>query len=253
MNAKTILFLVTSLSIEIALIVSSLTGSIIGKPVFATLLEKNTLTDQNKIGNLLTPNDTNTDQTNQLDNVLLQNQSDELDRAKSDVANQQKAGPIIQGIKDSQLADRIFPLIIAKIDGFTILKKMDGQELLRKILPYVDVKVEVTQPRGNYVSYRTDEDGGKSYTSADAKCSEEDGVLVGGGFSSDIAANDNARGVFYKDKDLWHVQIPPGPPNRGGSVTAFAECIKVELGIKPPESAPSVILPPGGGPLVPPE
>src|SRR5689334_13945915 len=103
MNAKTILFLVTSLSIEIALIVSSLTGSIIGKPVFATLLEKNTLTDQNKIGNLLTPNDTNTDQTNQLDNVLLQNQSDELDRAKSDVANQQKAGPIIQGIKDSQL------------------------------------------------------------------------------------------------------------------------------------------------------
>jgi len=106
--------------------------------VLAILLDGNADPDQGNVGGgLLTEqNKTDTRQPNQSGNNLVDNQqlqSDSVDTTASDIVNQQKVGPIIQGIKDSELVDRLFPLILQKIDGVTIMNKISPQDLLLKL------------------------------------------------------------------------------------------------------------------------
>jgi hypothetical protein len=103
--------------------------------VLAILLDKSATSQSNAEGLLTDENKTDTGQPNQLGNNVVDNNrlGDSVDTTTSDIANQQKAGPIIQGIKDSELVDRLFPLILQKIDGATIMQKVGPQDLLLKL------------------------------------------------------------------------------------------------------------------------
>jgi hypothetical protein len=48
-----------------------------------------------------------------------------------------------QAMADKQLLDRIFPQIIKRIDGATLLQKIDAKLLVQKMLPYIQVKLRM--------------------------------------------------------------------------------------------------------------
>src|SRR5215210_3682746 len=53
-----------------------------------------------------------------------------------------------QFLADKLLLDRLFPQIIKRIDGSTLLRKIDAKTLAAKVLPYLDLNVAVTERPG---------------------------------------------------------------------------------------------------------
>jgi hypothetical protein len=85
----------------------------------------------------------------------------------------------------SNWQNRVFPLIIKKIDGTTLLQKIDENLLAQKVFPYLNVNVVATQRVGQVSDEKVS--GIKFKTAqATASCSPDE-IAVGGRF--------------------WHVQV----------------------------------------------
>ena len=177
---------------------------------------------------------------------------------------QSNVGTLVQIQQDKELVNRLFPYIIQKIDGKTLAQKIDAATLLQKIdaktlaakvLPYLDVNVVAIERPGP--TYNIDITGlAERRTIAKASCAPEES-LIGGGFDrsgSEHAAPfySHKESLFNPDTKRWFV--PPDTKTwmattyfeSDGSITTYAECLKVELGLNPTYQAP------GGPPLQPP-
>jgi hypothetical protein len=264
MKRRTISLTFILLSIATTLVMSSVAVSITSRPAYAALLEKNTLTDQEKLGDLLLPNETDNVQTSkpgEPDQPEIQIQNETLDTTKSDLITQQQAGPVLQDIRDRALVDRIFPKIVEKLDGATILKKvngkqlleklngqqllekLDGNQLLEKVLPFMKITVKpITQPNPTRVSFSCPPVGqcGAENANSVANCGPEDGVAVGGTIDFSKAEGDVDLSTALTSNDGF---IVTGLFDTDGSVKATVLCMKIDS---------TGIPAPGGGPLVPP-
>jgi len=170
-----------------------------------------------------TSNNPNSEATSALDNG-------QISKQQSDI--------VIQSMQDDQLVERIFPLIINKLDGATILKKVDGQQLLEKVLPYLDIKLVDREQLG---SKKVVDVSGilTKYADSLAICNDDE-IVSGGGFvtTGDISSSDRFS------SNGWHVTAHSATDF---SIEGNAQCVKIEVGVKPAAS-----LAPGGSPLLPP-
>jgi hypothetical protein len=151
-----------------------------------------------------------------------------------DVITLPKGKAYIQLLNDAELVDRILPLIVEKIDVNMLIAKADGQQLLKKVLPYLDVKVTAYQREGDTKSYKLGSGGSNSGFGL-AKCESED-QLVGGGIWSPNSAIDGIwgsvklSGAFPEPSgDTWRTMYFL---KRDDTVTVYAQCVKTEVGIK---------------------
>src|SRR5918994_3326228 len=71
------------------------------------------------------------------------------------ITTQQQQETLAQATEDKQLLDRLFPQIIKRIDGNTLLQKINAKTLAQKVLPYLDLKVSVTERPGQTSSVNT--------------------------------------------------------------------------------------------------
>lgn len=154
--------------------------------------------------------------------------------------SKQQSDIVMQSMQDDALVKRIFPLIVDKLDGDTILKKVDAQQLLEKVLPYLDVRVSV---REEAVPVSTGKGGGIAVLHSQATCGQGE-ILVGGGFQGNTEVSSSSRG---ESDNTWRVQgYHPsdiyGSGNILSDLNAVAQCMKVEVDVKAPGGAP--LLPP---------
>jgi hypothetical protein len=153
---------------------------------------------------------------------------------------------------DSQLVDRIFPVVISKIDGATLLQKIDAKTLAAKVLPYLDLKVSVTEREGQTARVEgTGPDPPNKTIGGMAYCAPEE-TIVSGGFILYAGSGD-----IYSSKKIINPDWSVGARTGSGDLLTFATCLKVELGLagakqsqQPQSQQPS--LPLGGSPLQPP-
>jgi hypothetical protein len=140
-----------------------------------------------------------------------------------------KGEPLIKFLNDAELVDRILPLIVEKIDVNTLISRADGRKLLEKVLPFVDVKISASQQAGPKSTI--DVTGiAKNLHRQAANCNLGE-TLVGGGYdlgSSGLGANTPTRS--WRNGGEWSVL---GDFSVDGSIQAYAECLSVEVGIKP--------------------
>jgi hypothetical protein len=80
----------------------------------------------------------------------------------------------------SNWQNRVFPLIIKKIDGTTLLQKIDENLLAQKVFPYLNVNVVATQRVGQVSDEKV---SGIKFKTAQATAScAPDEIAVGGRF-----------------------------------------------------------------------
>jgi hypothetical protein len=174
---------------------------------------------------------------------------------------QSNVGTLVQIQQDKALVDRLFPYIIQKIDGkilaqkidaATLLQKIDAKTLTAKVLPFLDIKVNVVEKAGQTAKRGTNTGlavldksgkGGHMY----ASCGPDE-ALVSGGF----AAPKESVYSFRLYPNQWYLGASLGP---GESAASYANCLHAELSLReeprpPPPPPPS--RPPGGPPLQPP-
>jgi hypothetical protein len=157
---------------------------------------------------------------------------------------QSNVGTLIQIQQDKALVERIFPYIIQKIDGKTLAQKIDAATLLQKIdaktlaakvLPFLDIKVNVVSKEGQ-----------RNNNWMRATCGSGQ-TLVSGGFDAG-----SVYSFRLHPNNEWFVASSEGL-ERGA--LSYANCLHAELSLRqeprpPPPPPPS--QPPGGPPLQPP-
>ena len=157
------------------------------------------------------------------------NNSSDFGVINKDVITLPKGEAYIQLLNDAELVDRILPLIVEKIDVNTLISRADGRKLLEKVLPYVDVKISASQQPGPKSTI--DVTGiAKNLHRQHANCNLGE-TLVGGGYeiaSSGLGANTPT--TSWRNGGEWSVI---GDFSVDGSIQAYAECLSVEVGIKP--------------------
>lgn len=162
------------------------------------------------------------------------NNSSDIGVIDKDVITLPKGKAYIQLLNDAELVDRILPLIVEKIDVNMLIAKADGQQLLKKVLPYLDVKVTAYQREGDTKSYKLGSGGSNSGFGL-AKCESGD-QLVGGGIWS---PNSAVEGIWGSVKLSGAFPEPSGDTwrtmyflKRDDTVTVYAQCLKTEVGIR---------------------
>jgi hypothetical protein len=162
-----------------------------------------------------------------------------------------------QAMSDTQLLDRLMPLII---------KRLDGNMLAQKVLPYLDIKAVVNPRQSQAHQFSAPVDiardlglTGQSPPVMSAVRCDTGEVAVGGGFS------------FFGDPgdDYLAVSAPRGQNEwlsgayfaEEGSIQAKVTCLTIDVGLKAPQPFNLLNLrekpqppaqPPGGPPLQPP-
>jgi hypothetical protein len=164
---------------------------------------------------------------------------------------QQRAETLAQATADKQLLDRLFPQIIKRIDGNTLLQKIDAKTLAAKVLPYLDLKVSVTERPGQTSSVNTGGTSGRGIAQARAGCAPGE-TIVSSGFQNRVPGIPELNPMISR--------ILNNPPNNwltatgfteDGQLLSFANCLNVELALKDVQQ-PQPTPPPGGPPLQPP-
>jgi hypothetical protein len=161
-------------------------------------------------------------------------------------------------LADKLLLDRLFPQIIKRIDGATLLQKIDAKTLAAKVLPYLDISASVVRRDG--VANKLDVNDvardlgltGAEPLSSTAKCSNNGEIAVGGGFRFYSDPEDSyVGGEGLTGENGWHAY---GLMTDNGDIQASATCLTLNVGLKgapqPQPQQPSP--PPGGVPLQPP-
>jgi hypothetical protein len=169
---------------------------------------------------------------------------------------QQRAETLAQASVDKILLDRLFPQIIKRIDGNTLLQKIDAKTLAAKVLPYLDISASVVRRDG--VANKLDVNDiardlgltGAEPLSSTAKCNNGE-IAVGGGFRFYSDPEDSyVGGEGLTGENGWHAY---GLMTDNGNIQASATCLTLNVGLKgapqpqPQPQQPS--SPPGGPPL----
>jgi hypothetical protein len=163
---------------------------------------------------------------------------------------QEQAKTFNQGMADIQLLDRIFPIIIQRIDGkvlaqkidaATLLQKIDGKLLAEKLLPHIEVRLRFGDNYGPVTKVKKDPLAPDSYAGAEARCPLGSRVMGGGGQIAPYGNNDY-NGAIVKDNSI--VSMGPIPTQRfvlvgkmdsPGDLSAYATCLGVlaDVVVKP--------------------
>jgi hypothetical protein len=171
------------------------------------------------------------------------------------LVTQQRAETLAQAMADKQLLDRLFPQIIKRIDGNTLLQKINAKTLAAKVLPYLDISASVVRRDGTEgILDATDITRDLGLTSAllrssTAKCNDGE-TAVGGGFL--VQSVDPAETYLFSagsqpDLNGWSTNAQFGDK---GKIQASVVCLTLNVGLKDaqqPQQQPSP--PPGGPPL----
>ena len=162
-----------------------------------------------------------------------------------------------QYMADTELVDRIMPLIVKriddktlaqKIDVATLLQKIDAKTLAAKVLPYLDIKVVVTDRPGQTSIVKIGTLNTRAVGQTFAGCNQDE-TVVSGGFYNEVPQNSEADPlIFEKVQNQWKTAILF---TEDGKVHSYANCLKVGLGLKEEQQLEQ--LPPGGPPLQPPQ
>jgi hypothetical protein len=243
MKTKSELLIPCFCAIAIAMIVWSGTFGIRNQFTYASLLGGDTVSDQNNIGKLLV-NETSDGQTIEQGNIpqteVQQEENPEKqlsakDRTEETIPKSQ-SDIVMQDLKDTALVNRIFPLILKKldsaallkiVDGKQLLEKLDGKQLLEKVLPYLEVKPIVTHIEGESVSKVKAPTLGSAVFAMRASCPE--GTAVSGGYNLDsgaTAVSDELKGETYQ------VIVSQESSFEYSNSHAAIECLNLEVGVK---------------------
>jgi len=178
--------------------------------------------------------------------------------ATKGLITQQRAETLAQATEDKQLLDRLFPQIIKRIDGATLLQKIDAKTLAAKVLPYLDISASVVRRDGTEgILDATDITRDLGLTAAllrssTAKCNDGE-TAVGGGFL--VQSVDPAETYLFSAGSQpalngWNTNAEFGDK---GKIQASVVCLTLNVGLKgapqPQPQQPS--SPPGGPPLQP--
>jgi hypothetical protein len=132
--------------------------------------------------------------------------------------DQQKS--LDQAMSDKQLLDRLMPLII---------NRLDSKMLAEKILPHLDLKVVLTQRPGQAVRV-VDE---SAFIKAQARCLPGE-TAVSAGFYHGLRGSYPYVTKFEREVDVPNVwTIISFIDGSGGILHTYAECLTVELALKP--------------------
>lgn len=166
------------------------------------------------------------------------------------IITQQRAETLAQATEDKQLLDRLFPQIIKRIDGNTLLQKIDAKTLAAKVLPYLDLKVSITERPGQRDTIKIPPLDTVGKIGASAAGCPSDEIIVSSGFThnNDYGVGGIVTSMTTPRPENW------GFPGGGWLISTrytddnqldfFANCLKVELALKD--------VPPGGLSLQPP-
>ena len=166
---------------------------------------------------------------------------------------------VVQIQQDKELVNRLFPYIIQKIDGKTLAQKIDAATLVQKIdaktlaakvLPYLDIKVNVVEKEGQKAKRGTNTglavlDKSKKSSNMYASCAPDE-TLVSGGF---VAGRETVWASKLFRPNEWFIGGSLGP---GESAASYANCLHAELSLREEPPPPPPSRPPGGAPLQPP-
>ena len=166
------------------------------------------------------------------------------------ITTQQQQETLAQATEDKQLLDRLFPQIIKRIDGNTLLQKIDAKTLAAKVLPYLTVNVNTAI---RYAPAYRIEVGTTPFEKVDAKgsstikCNEGERA-VGGGFLLDAGGDSTMAVSVPAAGDSW---FNSATFQGDGYLRAYVTCLTANVGLsnaQPPLQPPS--QQPPGGPIV---
>jgi hypothetical protein len=163
------------------------------------------------------------------------------------IITQERGETMAQAIADKQLLDRLFPQIIKRIDGATLLQKIDAKTLAAKVLPHIQISVRMGQEYGPVVTVKKTGLAGTSFHNAEARCPVGTRVMGGGAELLPLNGKQFSTPVFGKlgsgvgDNNLVSLNIIP--TNRvsvvaklveSGTIMAHATCLgEAVVSLKP--------------------
>jgi hypothetical protein len=192
------------------MIVWSGTFGIRNQLAYASLLGGDSVSDQNNLGQLLL-NKTNEGQTNEQGNTI-QNQQDGQEQQSPgndkaiDVIPKSQSDIVMQDLKDTQLLNRILPMIINKIN-LTLTQRDTGRVPLEPVA------------YGGFQEVRADCNKNEIATGGGYKLSDFDAVRTSAKDGNSWVVN-----VWHPNK-LWHWLHS----DFGAGITVYVECLKLEL------------------------
>jgi hypothetical protein len=148
-----------------------------------------------------------------------------------------------QYVQDTELVDRIFPLIIQKIDGrtlaqkidvATLLQKIDAQTLAAKVLPYIQVVVPVRDVYGPLLKVSKSGFAPDTFERTSAKCPTGD-TAVGGGLLITTQAGGNGDNGIASLAPRASIVDGLAKMGKSGEIMAVAKCLRPEaiVSLKP--------------------
>jgi hypothetical protein len=163
---------------------------------------------------------------------------------------QQRAETLAQASVDKILLDRLFPQIIKRIDGNTLLQKIDAKTLAAKVLPYLTVNINtaIRYAEPSKISVGTTPfEKVDAKSSSTIKCNEGERA-VGGGFLLDAGGDSTMAVSVPAAGDSW---FNSATFQDDGYLRAYVTCLTANVGLsnaQPPLQPPS--QQPSGGPIV---
>jgi hypothetical protein len=127
--------------------------------------------------------------------------------------------------QEKELADRLLPNIIQRIDGQTLLQKIDAKTLAAKVLPFLDVKVAITERPGQTSPTKM---GTVNIQHATPKCSGAE-TAVSAGFTHRVTGDLSV--MHFKrepNTNAWEIATIIDD----GTLRSFVECLRVGLALK---------------------
>jgi hypothetical protein len=196
-------------AIAIAMIVWSGTFGIHNQLAFASLLGGDTISGQNHLGQLLV-NETRDGQTNEQGNTIQKQQDGQEQKSHRndkaiDAIPKSQSDIVMKDLEDTQLLDRILPIIIKKIN-LTITQRDTGR-----------IALDPTRYLG--------------MQEVRADCDKNE-IVTGGGYRlGDV----DAVTTSVKDGNSWLVRVwhpnkdfHPTHTDFGSGITVYVECLKLE-------------------------
>jgi hypothetical protein len=159
------------------------------------------------------------------------------------IITQQQAEKLDQAMEDKKLLDRLFPQIIKRIDGATLLQKIDAKTLAAKVLPHIQVTLRMGQVYSPLVHVKKTGIAGDSFHTVEAICPPGTRVMGGGGEISpkNLAGELKAYRAASEAADNNMVALQIIPTNRldmvakmdtSGDIKSSATCLGGEADVK---------------------
>ena len=156
------------------------------------------------------------------------------------IITQRRAETLAQATEDKQLLDRLFPQIIKRIDGATLLQKIDAKTLAAKVLPHIQVTLRMGQVYSPLVHVKK---VGYPLTGTratvhmvEAVCPPGTRVMGGGG---EISPEKSEKVGQAADNNIVALQIIPvsrfdmiAKMDTSGDIKSYATCLGGEADVK---------------------